>query len=71
MPLFDVYLKEYDKMFFFPDQHLGRNTARNSASRPNRWFCGIRLKNSAATRRRIARGEIDFMARALFGSRSL
>jgi quinolinate synthase len=26
MPLFDVYLKEYDKMFFFPDQHLGRNT---------------------------------------------
>jgi quinolinate synthase len=26
IPLFDVYLKEYDKMFFFPDQHLGRNT---------------------------------------------
>ncbi len=26
VPLFDVYLKEYDKMFFFPDQHLGRNT---------------------------------------------
>ncbi len=24
--LFDKYLKEYDKMFFFPDQHLGRNT---------------------------------------------
>jgi quinolinate synthase len=24
--LFDIYLKEYDKMFFFPDQHLGRNT---------------------------------------------
>lgn len=26
VPLFDAYLKEYDKMFFFPDQHLGRNT---------------------------------------------
>lgn len=26
VPLFDVYLKNYDKMFFFPDQHLGRNT---------------------------------------------
>jgi quinolinate synthase len=26
VPLFDVYLKEYDKMFFFPDQHLGKNT---------------------------------------------
>jgi quinolinate synthase len=26
VPLFDVYLKAYDKMFFFPDQHLGRNT---------------------------------------------
>lgn len=24
--LFDVYLRNYDKMFFFPDQHLGRNT---------------------------------------------
>ncbi|QYO65775.1 quinolinate synthase NadA [Leptolyngbya sp. 7M] len=26
VPLFDVYLRNYDKMFFFPDQHLGRNT---------------------------------------------
>lgn len=26
IPLFDAYLKQYDKMFFFPDQHLGRNT---------------------------------------------
>lgn len=26
IPLFDIYLKQYDKMFFFPDQHLGRNT---------------------------------------------
>lgn len=26
IPLFDIYLKDYDKMFFFPDQHLGRNT---------------------------------------------
>ncbi|MBC7900035.1 MAG: quinolinate synthase NadA [Saprospiraceae bacterium] len=26
VPLFDRYLKEFDKMFFFPDQHLGRNT---------------------------------------------
>ncbi|MGH9947619.1 MAG: quinolinate synthase NadA [Pyrinomonadaceae bacterium] len=26
IPLFDIYLKEYEKMFFFPDQHLGRNT---------------------------------------------
>lgn len=26
IPLFDVYLKQFDKMFFFPDQHLGRNT---------------------------------------------
>ncbi len=24
--LFGEYLKNYDKMFFFPDQHLGRNT---------------------------------------------
>jgi quinolinate synthase len=24
--LFDIYLREFDKMFFFPDQHLGRNT---------------------------------------------
>ena len=24
--LFDEYLRKYDKMFFFPDQHLGRNT---------------------------------------------
>jgi quinolinate synthase len=26
VPLFDKYLKEADKLFFFPDQHLGRNT---------------------------------------------
>jgi quinolinate synthase len=26
IPLFEHYLKEYDKMLFFPDQHLGRNT---------------------------------------------
>jgi quinolinate synthase len=26
VPLFEHYLKEYDKMLFFPDQHLGRNT---------------------------------------------
>ncbi len=26
IPLFDKYLNEFDKMFFFPDQHLGRNT---------------------------------------------
>jgi len=26
VPLFDIYLREYDKMMFFPDQHLGRNT---------------------------------------------
>jgi quinolinate synthase len=26
IPLFDHYLKEFDKMLFFPDQHLGRNT---------------------------------------------
>jgi len=26
IPLFDIYLKNYDKMLFFPDQHLGRNT---------------------------------------------
>lgn len=26
VPLFDAYLKSFDKMFFFPDQHLGRNT---------------------------------------------
>ncbi len=28
VPLFDVYLKNFDKMFFFPDQHLGRNTGK-------------------------------------------
>ncbi len=26
VPLFDKMLKEADKLFFFPDQHLGRNT---------------------------------------------
>ncbi|MDQ3133969.1 MAG: quinolinate synthase NadA [Acidobacteriota bacterium] len=26
VPLFDKHLKEADKLFFFPDQHLGRNT---------------------------------------------
>src|SRR4051794_1879319 len=26
VPLFDHYLRSFDKMFFFPDQHLGRNT---------------------------------------------
>ena len=26
IPLFDIFLKQFDKMFFFPDQHLGRNT---------------------------------------------
>jgi quinolinate synthase len=26
VPLFDIYLNDFDKMFFFPDQHLGRNT---------------------------------------------
>jgi len=26
VPLFDIYLRDFDKMFFFPDQHLGRNT---------------------------------------------
>ncbi len=29
IPLFDIYLQEFDKMFFFPDQHLGRNTGAN------------------------------------------
>ena len=26
VPLFEIYLRQFDKMFFFPDQHLGRNT---------------------------------------------
>ncbi len=26
VPLFDIYLRQFEKMFFFPDQHLGRNT---------------------------------------------
>ena len=26
IPLFEKYLKEFDKLMFFPDQHLGRNT---------------------------------------------
>ncbi|MGD9588327.1 MAG: quinolinate synthase NadA [Pyrinomonadaceae bacterium] len=26
VPLFEIYLRNYEKMFFFPDQHLGRNT---------------------------------------------
>jgi len=26
VPLFEKYLQEADKLFFFPDQHLGRNT---------------------------------------------
>lgn len=26
IPLFEIYLKDFDKMLFFPDQHLGRNT---------------------------------------------
>src|SRR3954447_6581230 len=26
VPLFDHYLESFDKMFFFPDQHLGHNT---------------------------------------------
>jgi quinolinate synthase len=26
VPLFDKYLKQNDKLMFFPDQHLGRNT---------------------------------------------
>ncbi len=26
IPLFDKYLKDFDKLMFFPDQHLGRNT---------------------------------------------
>lgn len=26
VPLFDKYLKTHDKLMFFPDQHLGRNT---------------------------------------------
>lgn len=26
VPLFEIYLREFEKMFFFPDQHLGRNT---------------------------------------------
>jgi quinolinate synthase len=26
VPLFEKYLKEAEKLFFFPDQHLGRNT---------------------------------------------
>ncbi|HMQ03284.1 MAG TPA: quinolinate synthase NadA [Pyrinomonadaceae bacterium] len=26
VPLFDIYLRRFEKMFFFPDQHLGRNT---------------------------------------------
>ncbi len=26
IPLFEMYLRDFDKMFFFPDQHLGRNT---------------------------------------------
>src|ERR1041384_4180798 len=26
IPLFDKYLKTHDKLMFFPDQHLGRNT---------------------------------------------
>jgi quinolinate synthase len=26
VPLFEAYLRDFDKMLFFPDQHLGRNT---------------------------------------------
>ena len=28
VPLFDIYLKNFDKMFFFPDQHLGTKHGR-------------------------------------------
>jgi quinolinate synthase len=34
VPLFDIYLKEFDKMFFFPDQHLGRIRMRSLAATP-------------------------------------
>src|SRR5258708_18065696 len=36
VPLFDIYLKEFDKMFFFPDQHLGRNTGAKFGIPPDK-----------------------------------
>jgi quinolinate synthase len=36
VPLFDIYLKQFDKMFFFPDQHLGRNTGAKFGIPPER-----------------------------------
>ena len=72
VPLFDIYLKEFDKMFFFPDQHLGRNTGAKF---------GIPLDKMALwnpheelggnTEEQLARSEADPLARTLFGPRTI
>ena len=72
VPLFDVYLKEYDKMFFFPDQHLGQKHGREirHSARKNGFVESAR-RTRRQHGRRITRGKIDFMARALLGSRAI
>ncbi len=36
IPLFEIYLKQFDKMLFFPDQHLGRNTGAKFGIPPDK-----------------------------------
>jgi len=66
------YLKEFDKMFFFPDQHLGRNTGAKLAFRSRRWFLwNPHLELGGNTEKTSFAKQIDLVERALLGARTL
>src|ERR671938_2173335 len=49
VPLFEKYLKEADKHFFFPDQHLGRNPGVKCCSRLGEMVRGDAARELGAT----------------------
>ena len=50
----DWAFQHHSRVLFFPDQHLGRNTARQWGYRWNKCRCGTRTKeDSVATRQRL------------------
>ena len=58
VPLFDKSLKEADKLFFFPDQHLGRNTGFKFGIPPEQmclWDPAKELGGNTAEQLRTAR----------------
>ena len=59
-------------MFFFPDQHLGRNTgAKFGIPLEKMVLWNPHEELGGNTEEELLRSKIDFMARALLGSRAL